>query len=93
MSINITVQKMGAFIEECEELVFSASAATNDLGEGEQGSITGGLPKANGLLITCYYYCQEHFLCAIGLTSYNSTVHVFVLFNAELEPRAESVSR
>ena len=53
-SISISLQQaslFGVFLEECEELVFSVSA-TNDLGEGEQGSITGGLPKANGLLIT-----------------------------------------
>ncbi len=52
-SINITLQQaslFGALLEECEELVFSVSAI-NELGEGEQGSITGGLPKANGLII------------------------------------------
>ncbi len=51
-SIRIPVQQAslhGTFVQECEELVFSVSAI-NELGEGEQGSITGGLPKANGLL-------------------------------------------
>ena len=58
-SIRIQVQQasllLGTFLEECEELIFFVSAV-NELGEGEQGSITGGLPKTNGLLITCYVY-------------------------------------
>ena len=55
-SISISLQQaslFGAFLEECEELVFSVNAI-NELGEGEQGSITGGLPKANGLLMSHY---------------------------------------
>ncbi len=59
-SINITLQQaslFGAFLDECEELVFSVSAI-NELGEGEQGSITGGLPKANGLLMSHYIICD-----------------------------------
>ena len=92
-SINITLQQaslFGAFLEECEELVFSVSAI-NELGEGKQGSITGGFSKTNGLLITCYILLLSRTFSprCIGLTSYNSTVQVFVLFNAELEPRAE----
>ncbi len=32
---------------ECEELLFSVSAS-NELGEGEKGSVLGGYPKADG---------------------------------------------
>ncbi len=51
-NISISLQQaniLGANLGECEELVFSVSAI-NALGEGEHGNITGGLPKANGLL-------------------------------------------
>ena len=56
-NISISLQlanSLGASLGECEELVFFVSAI-NELGESEQGSITGGFPKENGLLFISHY--------------------------------------
>ncbi len=71
-------------------------SAINELGEGEQGSVTGGLPKVNGLLITCYYCLSRTFLRSIIYRSdvlqfYSKIFCTFLMLN--LNQELKSVSR
>ena len=84
------VQPFISQLEECEELTFSVRAV-NSLGQGEEGNITGGLPKENGI-VTFLTYSHEILICLFaGLTFYNSTVRATVQFSPNLQPNVQFV--